>query len=411
MPMPHFSIIILNRILFIFFFVAVNTLVSTSGHTKEQRETRVIEIVGTATSPGEDVAKARDQAISNGLVSAVGWVVAELLSDDSLVENFQKLNEIIYTNTDKFVLDYKVLTGSITGNTYRVMVQATVSIDMLKEQLISSEIITVKKSMPKILFLIAEQNIEDISSIYWWGKDSFPIKIASESVMTVKMISQGFSIIEPDDLKRSEAEINNPDLTNPEAIKLGSTFDADIVIVGKAIAKRVPNQMGQNIGTFRADVEARAIGINTRTQIASTFQTAVTMNSDKIEGGWNALSEAANLAGEDLATQIAIDWQKENHKNVRLDVIVAGTKNLANFVKFRKVLNDLAGVKGMQLKEMNADEATIVVDFQGNAKELAGALMLKTFDSFGINIYEILPNLLRIQLIPIYSEFNQPDKP
>jgi len=45
------------------------------------------------------------------------------------------------------------------------------------------------------------------------------------------------------------------------------------------------------------------------------------------------------------------------------------------------------------------DEATIVVDFQGNAKELADALMLKNFESFGINIYEISQSHLRIRLV------------
>ncbi|MBW2166280.1 MAG: hypothetical protein JRG74_09360 [Deltaproteobacteria bacterium] len=48
---------------------------------------------------------------------------------------------------------------------------------------------------------------------------------------------------------------------------------------------------------------------------------------------------------------------------------------------------------------MKADEATIVVDFQGNAKELADALMLKNFESFGINIYEISQSHLRIRLV------------
>ena len=401
------STIILNRILFIVFFVAVNTFLSTSAHSKEQTQTKVIEMIGTGTSPGDDVAKARDQAISNSLVSAVGWVVAELLPDDSLVKNFEKLDEIIYKNTDKFVLDYKVLTGSVSENAYRVMVQATVSIDIIKQQLISAEIMAVKKSTPKILFLIAEHNLEAIFPIYWWGKDFFPIKIASENVMAVKMGEQGFSIIDPDDFERAEAKVNKPDLTNQEAIKLGIAFEADIVIVGKAIAQKAPNTMGDDIGSFKGVIEARAIRTDTQTQIASTFQAAVTMNSDKIQGGRSALTEAAWLSGEELASQIILAWQKENHKNVRIDINVTGTKNLANFVNFRKVLNDLPGIQGMQLKEMKANEATIAAHFHGNAKELAETLMIKTFDSFGINIYEISQNFLRIQLIPIYFESNQ----
>ncbi|MBU4462793.1 MAG: hypothetical protein KKB05_02470, partial [Proteobacteria bacterium] len=72
----------------------------------------------------------------------------------------------------------------------------------------------------------------------------------------------------------------------------------------------------------------------------------------------------------------------------------------ANFVQFRKALNDISGINRVQLKEMRIDESVIFVDFQGNAKELADALMLKAFDSFGINIYEVSQNSLRIELIP-----------
>jgi hypothetical protein len=52
---------------------------------------------------------------------------------------------------------------------------------------------------------------------------------------------------------------------------------------------------------------------------------------------------------------------------------------------------------------MRLDESVISVDFQGNAKELADALMLKAFDSFGINIYEVSQNRLRIELISLPS--------
>ena len=49
---------------------------------------------------------------------------------------------------------------------------------------------------------------------------------------------------------------------------------------------------------------------------------------------------------------------------------------------------------------MVSDEATIIVHFEGDAEMLAEALMLQSFDSFGINISDISQNRLRIELIP-----------
>jgi hypothetical protein len=83
-----------------------------------------------------------------------------------------------------------------------------------------------------------------------------------------------------------------------------------------------------------------------------------------------------------------------------VEIMVEGTGNLANFIKFRRVINNMPGVEGVQIKEIKSDQATIIVDYQGSAKEFADDLMLKTIESIGINIYEVSQNRLRIELIP-----------
>ena len=44
---------------------------------------------------------------------------AELLSVESMVDNHEKLNAIVYTQTGKYVRDYKVLTEGAFGDQYR----------------------------------------------------------------------------------------------------------------------------------------------------------------------------------------------------------------------------------------------------------------------------------------------------
>ncbi len=145
---------------------------------------------------------------------------------------------------------------------------------------------------------------------------------------------------------------------------------------------------------------ARALRTDTGEEIASTTRTVVSVNKDNIAGARDALSNAGYLAGSDLASQIAMKWHEEVKKSITtLVIIVEGTRALSNFVIFRAELNEIPGVDSLQTSEMKADEATIVVDFQGNAKELADALMLKNFELFGMNIYEISQSHLRIRLV------------
>ncbi len=229
-------------------------------------------------------------------------------------------------------------------------------------------------------------------------------KTAAESAMSESMRKKGFPVIDHGNIfgnLRYDILSYKPDLNNRQAVDLGARLQADVVIVGKSVAQIAPNTMGENIRSFKGTVTVRALRTDTGAEVASTTQTAVAVNTDEIAGCREALSGAGFLAGEEFASQIAAVWRKEVKKPAMVEVIVEGTGRLANFVTFRRILNDMPEVNGIQIREMKFDEAAIIVNFQGNAEELADALMLKAFDSFGINIYEVSQNRLRIELIPI----------
>jgi len=398
----YFSSLI-RRLLFTVFILAVATNLSGIVNAEENASEKIIEVIGTDAIQGGDVAKARNRAIKNSLVSAVEFAVADLLPLESIIQNFETLNEILYDNSSEFVAYYKVLAELKSGRTYRVLVQATVSTSVIEQQLMSAGIKVRKKNMPNILFFIAEQNLGDILPRCWWTEDLAVVRGYSEIAMADGMIRNGFFVIDQKSLIKNEefeAVKYKPDLSNEEAVRLGDSLHADVVIAGSSKADIAPNTMGESIKSFKAIVSIRALRTDTGEEIASTVQTAVSVNQDDIAGGGDALSNAGYLAGRKLASQIAIIWQKEVKKSLStVRIIVEGTRYLSNFAVFRSVLNEIPGVVTAQTSEMKADEATIIINFQGNAKELADALMLKNFESFGINIYEVSQSHLRVKLI------------
>ena len=125
-------------------------------------------------------------------------------------------------------------------------------------------------------------------------------------------------------------------------------------------------------------------------------QSAVTSNANEYEGSHQALLDAGRLVGESLSDQIISAWQKRVTEHAKVKIIVEGTRDLRNFVLFRRALNDLPGVEGVKTREMRPDTSTLMVDYTGTPKALADALLLKTFDTFGINITEVSEEHLRI---------------
>ncbi len=391
------------RFVFAAFFL-FNVLAPFGGVLADnQIPTKTIVVMGTGKILMDDSANAREEAISNGLVSAVDMVTIEILPIESLVANFQAINKVLYGQAGNFIQGYRVLTEFPSENEYKVIVEATVSVRSLKELMLSIGIILDKKVLPKILFLVSEQHLDDVLPKYWWGEDATFSRNISARVLAETMKAKGYSIIDPGSfVKDAEAlaVYDKPDLNDIEAVAIGLRLQADVVITGRSVAKRAPNIMGTDIKSFKGIVAVRAIRTDTGEKIGDTIKTAVTANTDKIAGGQDALSSAASLAGQELIPKITLAWQQDADKPTRVEIMVEGTSNLANFIKFRSIINEIIGVKDLQIKEMTSNEATIVVDFQGNAKALADALMLKSFGSIGINIYEVSKDRLRIELIP-----------
>ncbi|RZB35007.1 MAG: hypothetical protein SRB1_00775 [Desulfobacteraceae bacterium Eth-SRB1] len=370
---------------------------------EEQPLTKTVEAIGTGRLYAQNIAGAKNRAISDGLVAAMEKVLSDFLPVESLVQNFQLLNETFYEHTDQFVQNYRVLTEAMSGNAYRVIVQATISVDQVQTQLAAAGIVLGKKAMPRIMFFIAEQNPAGSLTKCWWKEDADIDKNASEIAMARAMRDAGLLIVDPGDIiqyiKYEDIRLKvDPDQL--EAIDLGARFHADIVIVGKATVDMASNIMGAQIKSFKGTVAVSAYRTDTGEEIASTTQTAIAVNADAITGGRDALSSAGALAGDKLSSQIINAWRPEIKKLIMVEIIVEGTDHLANFVVFRNVLTDIPGVNNIQLREMKADEAIIGVNFRGGTKELADELMLKNYESFGINIYEISQNSLHIALVP-----------
>ena len=391
--------------LMIVFSVSILTLMSTGmARAGTQAEAKTFIVIGSEAIYKGNIPMARDRAIAESLMAAVALMTAKILEKDILVQNFQQLNELVYNRPNKFIEGYKVLTEATAGKYYRVVVKATVSAKKIAKELTKSGILRVKTDMPAVLLLIAEHNIDDLTPRFWWSRQEKKFEPISQRSLAALLQEKGFIIIDPQNSRRKTSvdwgSLDKAELTDEEARDLGSQLGAQVIILGNATASPTPNTMGTDMKSFKGTVTARALRTDSGDEIASLSRTTVAANTDEVTGGNEALAGAGTLAAESLAEIIADVWQKKARQPNLLEIAVEGTKKLTNFVRFRRILSSIPGVQGVRVKEMKSNEATLFVDYKGTAEDLAAALMLKSFESFGINITEVDQNNMRIALIP-----------
>ncbi|MEJ2156949.1 MAG: hypothetical protein P8X96_16550 [Desulfobacteraceae bacterium] len=386
--------------LFIRMTAAAAFLILFGGPAWSAQDQRVatVHVFGSGRIHGQDMSAGRNEAISASLVSAVSQVLTDIAPPELVAGHFQVVNESIIARTDRFILDYKLLAESKQKKEVRVMVRATVSIQRLKNALKQAGIYLGRKRYPRVLVCIAERQMDQPAFQYWWGGQPIWQAGPATRVMTQRLETKGFSLINPtvDSSRRGYAA----QLSIPEAVALGQEMRADIVVVGTGISEGIPDESGSGAATIRGSLTARAFRVKDGQQIGQIKQAATATEADPLAGSQAALENAALLAGDGLAGQMISAWFSADKGASNVEIWVQGISgNIANFVKFRGALSTMSGVDSVQRKEMKADLAVLLVDYQGNRQALADALMRQGFDTFSLEITGQEGNVIRLQMV------------
>lgn len=372
-------------------------------YAKKQVQNKTFVVIGSSQIHGGNIQAARQAAISESLVSAVALMTEEVLEENSLIEYFPQVNQIIYAQPDAFVLDYKVLTETQADKHYRVLVKARVAGKKIAKQLSNADILRAKVELPAILFLVAEQNLQHDAPRYWWSQQMGGYEAIAEATMADILKAKGFEIVNHRGAGIGQVTdpgaTETPVLSDEAALDIGSRLNADVIVVGTSIARPTASIMGDNLKSFKAILNARVLRTQNGEELTNISQTSVTANLNETEGGREALTMAATMAGDDLAGKLDIAWRRLADRPSQVEIFVEGTGNLAHFVKFRRALAGISGIEGIRVKEIRPNETTLIIDYKGKAEELAAALMRQNFENFGINIYEISERNLKISLV------------
>lgn len=372
-------------------------MTASSGFAQQNQDVTTVFTIGSSRIVGNDMSRSRQQAIADGLAAAAYQVLAEFLPEEVFSTGFQALNESIFSRTDHFVNNYKVLTESVHGKSYRLLIRAGISVQRIKETLKSAGIWVDQQQLPRVLLCVAEKMVEEIDFHYWWSSQPMAERNISTTVLARQLVADQFILLPPAPGALSAGYPWN--LNASEAVALGRIFEADVVVTGVANAEAAPNTMGGNLRSFRGTISLTAYRVSDGEQISLTHRSVLSAAQKSIDGGREALSNAASQAGAELSLMIQEAWRSKGAGNFQLELFVEGTGgNMASFVKLRGALSVMSGVDSIQLKEMTTADAVLLVAYQGNARSLADALLVHQFDTFGINISEVGLNHIRLHL-------------
>lgn len=173
-----------------------------------------------------------------------------------------------------------------------------------------------KGGKPRVLFMIAEQNIGHKHMVFWWwGQSEYmgeTVEMSSaETALKESFLGKGFEVVDIS-ATTGKLEISNAykvaDLTDKGAREIARKVNAEIVVTGKAIAKEGPRTPGSSVGTYIADATATAIRVDNGKVLGAAKGHGVSRHISEISGGTEALSRAGTELADRLIEQITLKW-------------------------------------------------------------------------------------------------------
>jgi hypothetical protein len=360
---------------------------------------KVITADGVAAVVKGDTGAARDKALDDALRKAVEQAVGTLIESETMVQNYQVLNDSIYSQTKGFVKSYKIVSEGADGPLYKVSVAATVAVGDVKGDLQSLGLLIERMRRPRVVVMIPEENLHDSG---WWSHWSSNIGTV-ESIVIRALKSREFTVMDQAIVRKSidkEAALKAMEGDNAEAARIGQQTGAEVLITGEAEASPAGSVAGSQMNSYQASVTIRAVKADTGEILGTSTGSGKAVHLNSTAGGAEALKQAGSMAADDLISQIVRQWAKEASGTRMIAVsVTALSKDLVDQV-VSVVKSEVRGVGDVFLREYAQFTARLDVDYKGDAQTLSHSLQGLVVPGGTLRVTTYSANKIDVKFVP-----------
>lgn len=366
-----------------------------------------ITVTGLGSILANDVAAARDKAIDDAMRKAVQQALGTHIKSETLVKNFQLVEDRILSWSSGYVTKYDIVReGAGKYDTYEVEMRALVNLSDLKsDDNALAELL--EKENPRVMVMIAEQNIGDTDRLHYFEVDM----TSAETAIIDAFRSKGFEVIDPRMAKANQdrdAVLAALEGDAKQAAAIAAAQQAELIVTGKAAAKVAT---GFNLGGMKscqANLTVRVVRAGDARIVATASEHAAHPHIDELTGGTMAIEKAAKKGGETIIGKVIAEAQKNFYNENSITVQVRGYKDYAELQKFVSTMKHyLRGVKNIYERSTVGSVATLDVKILGTASQLARELSHKNLEIFAVQVTNVVANRVDIKISqPVAEEMS-----
>jgi len=325
-----------------------------------------VEASGFGVTKNDALTQAKREALAQG--------IGQVLQSQTEVENFMVKRDVILTETMGFVKNFTVL-KEVQGSdgAWEVRIRASVAKDGLMQDLMARKIILDAVGNPRVAVLITETNIDN----------GAPTANQAETILLDSLKSRGFRMVDANQALRFRESADGVKAMggDPDAVaKLGSKLNADVLIVGSAVAKEsdvsnIPAMAKSGMKSASATITLKAYNVSTREVLAAKSTTAAMANINSYTAGNKAIEKGVvsllDSKGGFFAS-IMESWRKASNDGASFTLSIDGVVDFATAKTVKTALTSVA--PNYQQDAFNKPVLELTITRTGKAEDLAEAL-------------------------------------
>lgn len=379
----------------------ITTMLSLVTPVWSQEDTRTVTAEGVAAVQGKAVDIARDAAIEDAQKRAIEQAVGLLIDSQTQVENYQVISDRILSQTKGYIRRYTVAGERVDSGLLRVQITAEVALSKLTDDLSGIGMLLGRMHKPRTMVMIAEQNIGQGWNTWWRSASREQTEMSIvENTITDIFTQKGFEFIDhaaASNTGKIAASDTVQDLSPGQARTLGNQANAELVIVGRAVAKSL-GDIGGGMQSAQADLSAKAVRTDTGQVIAAVTSHGAAVHITAETAGADALKKASTQAAEQLLEKILAVYSREAGGSRSINISITGL-NKNQFLKFKDELKRrVRSIRDLHERSYDGATARISVDSKSSAQVLSDEILQGAFGSFLVEVVGSTANSLELKV-------------
>lgn len=382
------------------FFLSLNF------HQGQSREKRIV-VEGRSTLTNLDIEIAYERALEDALRKAVEQGIGIHISSQSMARNYQLISDEILARSSGYVQQYKILKQGKKDGVYAIKISALVKMDDIKNDLISIGILLKRKKLPRMLVLVNEKFMSQLTSensktLFIHGQ----IQSQIEARLASLLLEKGFHVLDSKSIIQSRAKEQAIKALQGKAAAaklLGDIMHADVVLIGEAHSNKSGNIAESNFVSVTKALTLKAIRVDTGEILAANTWNSSGAGMNDIAASNNAAKRVADIAGDQLITDVLNKYITETGDTHMIQLIVYNIRSFSDLEFLEKSIMDRAhGIPGIrQLFNRGFEKGIAIFDAQikSESDAIAHAIQKKIFKRYKVVVTGISKNVIKLTIV------------